>query len=187
MRLKARTGLKNRSGRRADAISDCQLFCWALNEYDQLPTRFGGVGDGRAWGVGHTWAMTDQEAEALAARLTRIWGEPAKRHHLNFTWPVPGGCIHTKTHPIYTSFQLDLPGLSLYASTGGAFIVGGEPPQGTAHWAYEQHEILKQEYVPFFRRGCWLSGCNIEASAHEKAEWMQGFSREEFEAWNLKM
>jgi hypothetical protein len=38
-----------------------------------------------------------------------------------------------------------------------------------------------------FRRGCWLSGCPIEASAHEKAEWIQGFSREEIEAWNLKM
>jgi hypothetical protein len=26
-----------------------------------------------AFGVGHTLAMTEQEAEALAARLTRIW------------------------------------------------------------------------------------------------------------------
>jgi hypothetical protein len=41
--------------------------------------------------------------------------------------------------------------------------------------------------LPFFRRGCWLSGCPIEATAHEKAEWIRGFTREEIEAWNLKV
>lgn len=46
---------------------------------------------------------------------------------------------------------------------------------------------LADEWMDFFRRGCWLSGCPVEATAHEKAEWMQGFSREELETWNLKM
>ena len=43
------------------------------------------------------------------------------------------------------------------------------------------------EYLDFFRRGLWLSGCDIEASAHEKAEWIQGFTKQEIEAWNLRM
>ena len=43
------------------------------------------------------------------------------------------------------------------------------------------------QWLDTFRRNCWLSGGDIEASAHEKAEWMQGFSPEEVEAWNLKV
>ncbi|RYX82721.1 hypothetical protein EON83_18050 [bacterium] len=54
----------------------------------------------------------------------------------------------------------------------------------------EQWDVLLPQFTAqwtdTFRRNCWLSGCPIEASAHEKAEWMQGFSREEIEAWNLK-
>lgn len=38
-----------------------------------------------------------------------------------------------------------------------------------------------------FQSGCWLCGCTIDASMHEKSEWMQGFTEEEIEAWNLKM
>ena len=41
-------------------------------------------------------------------------------------------------------------------------------------------------WMPRFRRNCWLAGCDIEATAHEKIEWMQGFTREELEALNLK-
>ena len=43
--------------------------------------------------------------------------------------------------------------------------------------------------MPVFRRGCWLSGADVEATAHEKAEWMQNFTETEevMEAWNLKM
>ena len=41
------------------------------------------------------------------------------------------------------------------------------------------------EWIPFFGRGCWLSGCPIEASAEEKTEWMRGFTEEEIEEWHL--
>ncbi|RYF45551.1 MAG: hypothetical protein EOO38_15815 [Cytophagaceae bacterium] len=37
------------------------------------------------------------------------------------------------------------------------------------------------QWMPFFRRGCWLSGCPIEATVHEKVEWTRGFTREELE------
>ena len=47
--------------------------------------------------------------------------------------------------------------------------------------------IFNEHYLPLVRRNCWLSGFHIEATAHEKAEWMQGFPREELQAWNLKM
>ena len=45
---------------------------------------------------------------------------------------------------------------------------------------------ITTQWMPFFRRGCWLSGLPIEATAHEKAEWMQDFTREEIESWNLQ-
>ncbi len=50
-----------------------------------------------------------------------------------------------------------------------------------------QRKAFLEDWLPLFRRNCWLSGCDIEASAHEKAEWIQGFTREELEAWNLKI
>ena len=43
------------------------------------------------------------------------------------------------------------------------------------------------QWTPPFRRGCWLCGCDIEASADEKAEWVREFTKEEIESWKLKI
>ncbi len=50
-----------------------------------------------------------------------------------------------------------------------------------------RHAELVEQWLPLFRRNCWLCGCPIEATAEEKTEWVQGFTEEEIEAWNLKM
>lgn len=52
------------------------------------------------------------------------------------------------------------------------------------NWEAQATEFGKR-WREEFQRKCWLSGCDIEASAHEKLEWMQGFTREEMQAWNL--
>ncbi|BCM92498.1 hypothetical protein IAD21_04378 [Abditibacteriota bacterium] len=55
---------------------------------------------------------------------------------------------------------------------------------------YASSEALHQifaDWLPFFRRCCWLSGYPLEVSAHEKIEWMQEFIHEELQSWNLKM
>lgn len=50
-----------------------------------------------------------------------------------------------------------------------------------------RYHALQNQCLDFFRRGGWLSGVFLEASAHEKAEWMQDYTREEIEAWKLKI
>ncbi len=53
--------------------------------------------------------------------------------------------------------------------------------------ATEKRRQFTARWLPFFRRGCWLSGCDIECTAQERLKWIQGFTSEEIEAWNLKL
>ena len=146
--------------------------------------------------------MTEQETETFAERLRRIWLPAATvSFHLweeeRSSWHLTAALSPEITLEVYTKEWEDVPFLRLdHRDTttkqqtsimcndymrerrraevhifDGPF---GNPPLAT-------------EWMEFFRRGCWLSGCPIEASAHEKAEWIQGFSCEELETWNLKM
>lgn len=57
-------------------------------------------------------------------------------------------------------------------------------------WKIEEaSELWKDELqmLAVFRKNCWLSGADIEASAHEKVEWIQGFGKEEIETWKLEV
>lgn len=58
-----------------------------------------------------------------------------------------------------------------------------------ADYSAEEHEERIKEFFArwtlFFRRGCWLSGTQIEVTGHEKAQWMQDFGAEEIRDWNL--
>lgn len=46
---------------------------------------------------------------------------------------------------------------------------------------------FSQKWYALFRLNCWLSGCNVRVTPAEKAECIQGISREEIDAWNLKV
>lgn len=58
------------------------------------------------------------------------------------------------------------------------------PVRGVARISFEVHEVL--HYRAIASGGCIGAAGRLNAR-HEKAEWIQVFSREELEAWNLKM
>ena len=142
--------------------------------------------------------MPHQEAEIMEVRLARVW-EPKevelvkldRRGMLNWSARIQGKvCIDIELHS-------DFPEVSLYyqanefvanlylTSDGDIEADKGEAPKRDI----ERRELIDQfapKWMPFFRRGCWLSGFPMEATAHEKTEWVQGFTQEEIEAWDLK-
>lgn len=152
--------------------------------------------------------MTEQEAKAWAARLTRIWSqeeiversaqwvvedaqfrfEADYRDDVSLYFQV-GGTGMDNISLDRTKYDSELRELTYRGEMGcnndtGRIVVGiGFESER------EKHDFTQfaDQWLPFFRRGCWLSGCPIEASAHEKVEWIQGFTREEIDAWNLKM
>ncbi len=137
--------------------------------------------------------MTEQEAEELFNRIPRVWAPHSPRlitrdignlpYEFNFSlddnWKLTYLCRSNEPFPcvIMTKESFEL----LYI------------PDDSIHCDLDRYhgkekilmESLLDLRLPFFRRGCWLSGCPIDASAHEKAEWIQGFTREEIDAWEL--
>ena len=158
-----------------------------------------------AFGVGHTEAMTEQEAEALVVRLTRIWSKdvPAQGEleltdddiYWDWSWTADlgeGVEVHIVNVIMEEQLEIDLfnypPGL--FRMSGHLRCEGDTLEVGRGDDKLERPTEFAQfasDWLPFFRRGCWLSGCPLEASAHDKAEWIQSFTSEEIEAWNLKM
>ena len=154
--------------------------------------------------MGHTEAMTEQEAEAWAARLTRIWGPFTNALKVS-QW----NCDDKQFE--FVRFVIRKVCLTYEGNRDGPIRIELESRRAKVSLEWEQGRIdsydtsswdenetlnngkiediydFEAKWLEFFRRGCWLSGCPIEASAHEKAEWIQGFSREELESWNLKI
>ena len=151
--------------------------------------------------------MTEQEAEALAVRLTRIWA-PDKQKVMRRSWNSCIECRWRLSYKGFLDFHVEIiPSVNFHVVEEGAFFCLGrrseqETPMvvtGTlvcqlqsgvvriGGGGDERFDQFAVQWMPFFRRGCWLSGCPVEATAHEKAEWIQGFTREDIEAWNLKI
>lgn len=137
--------------------------------------------------------MTEQEVEELAARLTRIWGLDELQYSAEegVKWTFRGSLsegvmLQTEYWIKGTGFYYTLFDSCPWRNDVSLMFQCNEfYPDYNQQTEYAQHFI--SQWSDFFRRGCWLSGCNIEATAHEKAEWIQGFSREEIEAWDLKI
>ncbi|RYX80236.1 hypothetical protein EON83_29505 [bacterium] len=141
--------------------------------------------------------MTEQEAEALAVRLTRIWGIVrvrktglARNESRGFYFSASANDFSFRADedkPGALSFVLRRPLEEGY--WGNLFCEEGRisGPSHLEAWESDLQEQFAAHWLPFFRRNCWLSGANIEATAHEKFEWIQGFTREEIEVWNLKI
>ncbi|BCM88425.1 hypothetical protein IAD21_00256 [Abditibacteriota bacterium] len=154
-------------------------------------------------------AMTEQEAATLVARLTRVWGSSFVVHNQGRGEYLFESEIQPSIS-LRCGYQINLGpygGLSFglanwrYAPRDLRLIAraNGEIFSEVCDWPFEppfgltisdlERELkpFAAQWLPFFLRNCWLSGCPIDASAHEKMEWIQGFTREEIEAWNLKM
>ncbi len=132
--------------------------------------------------------MTEPEAEALAARMLRVWA-PFQRissslfkGHWSFAvWITQGVALYINVDPSSNSplFEMCGPG---HDSRAAGFIYDEE----INYRGGQELEEFTNKWLPYFRRGLWLSGLPIDATAHEKVEWIQGFTREEIDAWNLK-
>ncbi len=152
--------------------------------------------------MGHTWAITELEAEVFEVKLTRIWGVVApfrvsvNNGGLDLRAPVSqdvelrvsASAFDTRNCAQYALHEIG-PNLSFLRCNDFFDLL--EPTQTLLgdYWTSAPKDIreLQNQWMPVFRRCCWLCGCDIEASAHEKAVWIQGFSREELDAWDLKM
>ena len=140
---------------------------------------------------------TQAEVEMLEARLRRIWDWAGQVEWMPDEEKFHVGHIQLRTQvllkvwPTQVALCWEEPGPE-WGSMGALIcdtfrkrvfqtpprFYDDEPP----HW----QDFLAQ-WTSIFRRNCWLCGYDIEASAHEKAEWIQGFTQEEVEAWNLQM
>lgn len=158
--------------------------------------------------------MTEQEAQALARRWIRIWmpdranslpprGDNHPRNSEDFQgvfWDFEFTDWRSIRLTARVAFDALLMVDESYDGPHYAFWLvgygdatgkiqcemGGTQPGQVAIQNYDsKDQSFAIKWLPFFRRGCWLSGCPLEASAHEKAEWIQGFSPEELQAWNL--
>jgi hypothetical protein len=137
--------------------------------------------------------MTEQEAEAWATRLTRIWVPPTVfgTGVVEDLATFDNDCLfyaHVQPHVSIEVLKTGEVFLCFYRHNGYTGSLYAHPC-GEIREADHFGELgaVPAQWLPFFRRGCWLSGIPIEASAHEKVEWIRGFTREELQAWNLKM
>ncbi len=158
--------------------------------------------------------MTEQETEAWRERLRRVWGGiPASEHPRLLSDSETVNTIfqaffskEAHLRVFLTSRRRELIFNLIYEWDGLKIgLLGASYDTGLSEPVYllsppycssaeqragmftEEFAQFAAQWSSFLHRGCWLSGCPIEASAHEKAEWIQGFTREEIQAWNLKM
>jgi hypothetical protein len=99
--------------------------------------------------------MTKQEAQALADRLTRVWGTAFK--HTVETW-----------HERLDMFT-DEKGLRL--SMGSNKVLTSFVEQDENPFWYEPAFI--QEHYQEYRQKFYLSGVRVESTQHERLEWVR--------------
>jgi hypothetical protein len=158
--------------------------------------------------------MGDEEARTLVARLWRVWQEreadgaveyELRPSHLYFTCRLDAS-TRLYAYVPWTEAEVLPPNITLeeddeelgcymecYSTKGKTLERVPEPSPvdvgysliDMPHTDEDMHQFVAR-WMECFRRGCWLSGCPIEASMHEKMEWMQGFTREELGSWELK-
>ena len=159
--------------------------------------------------------MSEEETRALVARLWLVWqgSKPdgaveyeLRPSHLYFTC-----CLNTDTrlyaYVPWTESEVLPPNLTLqeddeamgcymdcYSTQGTklervpepALVEFGYSLLDMPHRDEDLHQFAAK-WLEFFRRGCFLSGCPVEATMHEKMEWAREFTKEEIESWKLKV
>lgn len=150
--------------------------------------------------------MTTEEAQAFAERLTRIWEpltpfsmqlwEDDERGDDEQQWHLAARLVPEFGLEVFTNEWGEVPVLRLeHQSRGRTNLImsinfQGKDTRVEVH-IFNDHVFgdlqIAAQWLPAFRRGCWLSGSDIEATAHEKAEWMREFTKEEVDSWKLKM
>jgi hypothetical protein len=137
--------------------------------------------------------MTEQEAQVLSNRIPRIWASYVPKLVTRDTGNLPFEFVFTlrdnwkltyicTSHTPFPLVMVTKESFEMVCLSDGTIHYDMEHKHGMEKMPMDNPLDL---WLPLLRRGCWLSGLPIEASAHEKVEWMQGFSPEELEAWNL--
>lgn len=132
--------------------------------------------------------MTEQEADAMLVRLTRIWmpaQEISYRLEPEGRFKFTGQLDEEGDVSFFIDNWLGILSIDFYVGEiQSRLAANGELNVWTLGNAVAP--VITERWLPYFRRNAWLSGFPVEASGHEKAEWMRGFSSEEIEAWNLQ-
>ncbi len=132
------------------------------------------------------WIMTEQEAAALVVKITQIW-VPERMNGGFLQWGLKDEefyfCADIEKHIRFVRARA-------YKRSGHRFSIQriqGNYATGGLSWHSEDNlismtifdgslakscEQFAVEWMPLFRRNCWLSGCSIEATAQEQIEWM---------------
>ncbi len=130
--------------------------------------------------------MTEQEAQTLAAKLTRIWmpdgsfGEGAswKFHDGNFEYSAQindelkmrfgGGPLGGESGFHLKRSREGQTAGHLYCAQNGAYVRSSNPQVGESAEEFAQ---FAEFYSSLMRGYCWLSGCPIELSESEQETW----------------
>jgi len=67
----------------------------------------------------------------------------------------------------------------------GEFFDAGHSPDVARPYSSAKRTEFSKRWLPYFRRNCWLCGCDIKCSREEKQEWVQGFTAQEIQDWQL--
>lgn len=151
--------------------------------------------------------MTEQEAGVLRERLTRIWAErvisiegpcnfdedviyhkDSEKGTMRATLEGTGAQVHVFVNEWAMMLRLLFSALALSRRFLSPFFLAINKQKvavSSADKAVKEH--FEQSWIGLFRRAAWLCGFPLEASAEEKAEWTQGFTEEEVEAWKWKL
>jgi len=140
--------------------------------------------------------MTEQEAEVLLTRLARIWeagtGEGVSLHYEENFFSLEGKTGIDEAVSFDVEVKRGSVRCELIFDPCCFFVTDTNYDIRFCCYSKNQdeREAKEESYLGLrdeFRKRAWLSGCDIEATAHEKMDWIQGFSREEIQAWSLKI
>lgn len=143
--------------------------------------------------------MTLPEGEALAAKLTRIW---ASGQVVDWFRGLDNSDSASFAFRAMLTEEVCFTCRDSRSSPGLLFRLSPEPQEATRCWASHircdsnngevkviwvvkvdfrpsEFEQFVADWMNVFRRNCWLSGCDIECSAHEQLEWMQWYKEQE--------
>jgi hypothetical protein len=112
--------------------------------------------------------MTEGEAQAFCRRLEIIWGVQTYNYNAGsiFCWLGVNGMVVNWALPKKPAIRWYAKAFCVsFASESGVYT--NDPDEG--------HEQEMKDFLPIFRRNCWLSGCDVECSAQEQAEWTSWF------------
>ncbi len=122
--------------------------------------------------------MTNEEAEAWAIRLTQIWAPEYLVVAPKWKFEEDRFCFRFNCEVSPDTFMEGRifskePAIRLVSESHELIYGCGEIEMSyiARPVLFEKLIQFAEEWMPFFRRNCYLSGCEIECTGHEQLEW----------------